>query len=501
MDRFELGRDSLSVDLLGTFVATRPELILNESVMERLHRAHTLVLDASLRGELVYGLTTGVGPQLRFPVQQGEDDLAAFNRQLILDHAGGVGPELSETVCYAVALARLHGLALGGSGIAPPVLAHAVKLLNLGIVPVIPTYGSVGASDLSACAAMTGAWFLGEGSVYYQRGVRSAAAVLDVSGHVPPRFSGKDSLSFLNSNALTLGYGSLLDILAREIFKIHLETIALSFEAYGANVSALAPAVHALRPHDRQAEVAAILRTFLADSYLWEEGAARNLQDPLSFRCVPQVGGALLERLERLERRLGAELNAISDNPVVLVEEGQILSNGNFDSTNLCLDVDTVSQALVRLALAGERRIDKLLTGSFSDLPTNLSDQPTAYGLGILNYTAASLVAEAVAESVGGVPQLAPVAEGIEDVGALTPLSLRRLRRLLDIVLTVAAIEALVAARAIHLRTASRIARVALVEQVDAAICNIHSPGPQAQAVKQAFVHCLTSELLAEFNA
>lgn len=493
---FLLGYDHLSPSVLRDAVDRRPTLSLSDRVLDRLKSAHHVVRQASLQRLPVYGLTTGVGAQARAPVEQAERAVAIFNRRLVLDHAGGIGPDLPEPVCYAVALVRLHNLALGGSGIGPAVLAHAVALLNAGVVPVIPQAGSVGASDLSACAALASAWCLGEGRVYYDKRSRPAADVLHELGLGEVDLLGKDGLSLLSANSLSLGYGALLSDLLLGVLDVHLQGVALSFEAYGANLSVLAPEIHRLRPYSRQGEMAARLRALLKDSYLWEELAARNLQDPLSFRCTPQVLGALYERIERLWQFLDADLNALSDNPVILIEKAEIVPTGNFDTTSLSLDVDAVSQGIVRAILMCERRIDKLLSSSFSSLPTGLSNHPTAHGYTILSHTSASLAAEALSVSLGGIPQIAPIEEGVEDVGSMAPVALARLQRLTDMMLTMTAIETLVASRAGRLLARRPIAGIRLIQRVEECIQGQNTPGSQAYAVRETLLQALPRDFL-----
>jgi histidine ammonia-lyase len=230
-------------------------------------------------------------------------------------------------------------------------------------------------------------------------------------------------------------------------------TAALSLEAYGANLSTIHPEATRMRPHPGQSRAADRLRELLEGSYLWRPGAARNLQDPLSFRCVPQTHGACYDAHAYSRGTMEVELNSASDNPLVLLDDQSIISVGNFDVVALAVAFDLLRVAVAQVVHLANERIQKHLWSQFSGLPTGLAAQDGDEGLRPLGYTSASLAAEArVLANPVSLDYRGQIAEGFEDHASMAPLGVRKTEELLSIARRTAALELTVATRAIDLR-------------------------------------------------
>jgi histidine ammonia-lyase len=250
-----------------------------------------------------------------------------------------------------------------------------------------------------------------------------------------------------------MGHGSLVLADVAELLDAFDVTAALSLEAFGGNLSTIHPEAARMRPHPGQARAADRLRELLSGSYLWRPGAARNLQDPLSFRCVPQTHGACYDAHAYCRGTMEVELNSASDNPLVLLDDQSIISVGNFDVVALAVAFDLLRVAVAQVVHLANERIQKHLWSQFSGLPTGLAASDGDEGLRPLGYTSASLAAEArVLANPVSLDYRGQIAEGFEDHASMAPLGVRKAEELLSIARRTAALELTVATRAIDLR-------------------------------------------------
>src|SRR4051794_16699658 len=326
---------------------------------------------ATADGREVYGLTTGLGA-LR-GVAQDEADRGRFNELTIQAHTTAHGPAVHPEVVRAAMVHRVNAFARGFSTARPEVAEALVSVLNDDDPPVVHAVGSIGQSDLPAMAEIA-------------RGLLRRGLVLE----------GGEALSLLNANSLSTGHAALAVADVRSLARAYDAVAALSLEAFGANLSILHPALADARPFTGLRDAAVRLRELLAESPLWEPGAARNLQDPLTFRCIPQLHGAFRDALAYAVRQLETELNASGDNPMVASGAGDVVSVGNFDVTPLAAALDLLRIAFAQLLTASGERVQKLLAGHHSGLPTGLrADDGPDDALAILGVGAASLAGEA----------------------------------------------------------------------------------------------------------
>ncbi len=449
-----------------------------------------------------YGISTGFGALATRAIPP--ERRADLQRSLIRSHAAGSGPEVEREVVRALMLLRLRTLATGRTGIAPAT-AHALAgLLNAGLTPVVPEYGSLGCSgDLAPLAAVALA-LMGEGSVRDAGGALVAAAdALAAAGIAPVVLAEKEGLALINGTDGMLGMLVLachdLDVLVR-----HADlAAAMSVEALLGTDRVFAADLQELRPHPGQAEAAANLRALLAGSPIVASHAGpedTRVQDAYSLRCAPQVAGAVRDTLAHAVAVADRELAAAIDNPVVLAD-GRVESNGNFHGAPVGYVLDFLAIAAADLASISERRVDRLLDAHRSHgLPAFLAHDPGVdSGYMIAQYTAAGIVSElkrlAVPASVDSIPSSAMQ----EDHVSMGWAAARKLRRSVDGLRRVLAIEILAAARGLDLRApltpaaGTGAALAALRERVP-------GPGPDrhlAPDIEEAVEAVRTGELLA----
>jgi histidine ammonia-lyase len=372
---------------------------------------------------------------------------------VLRSHAAGVGPPLPRAVVRSAVAARLNGLLRGHSGIRPLVLERVAALLNAGLVPVVPRTGSLGASGDLAPSAHAFLPLLGEGTIERPSGeVVPADVALTSAGVEPLVLAPKEALALVNGTHFMTAVGALLAVRGARLLDTADAAAALSLEALRGASEAFAARVHELRPLPGQARSAASVRALVAGS---ERVGAREkeVQDAYSLRCVPQVHGAAREGLRFFTSLVEADLNAVTDNPLVFDEPLEVISAGNFHGQPLALGFDTLRIALADLASISERRTFRLLSPSLNaGLPAFLTPEAgRSSGYMVAQYTAAALTAELRALAHPVSVDTIPTSDNQEDhvsmgmTGALLALDA------IDRVETVLAIEVLCAAQALDL--------------------------------------------------
>ena len=403
------------------------------------------------RGTPVYGMNTGLGSLSRHHVAL--DDLEQFSFATVADQTASYGQPLHRDIVRAMMVSRANGMAKAGVGVRREVVVQLVEALNAGVHPVVRRLGSVGQGDLSQMAdigkVMIARGFAEVGDPVLPRDQALAAVGLEPISPAP-----KEALALVSANGVTLGHGSLVLVDAADLTESFQIAAALSLEGFAGNLSPIHPAAARMRPHAGEIKASGRLRELLAGSHLWDPGAARNLQDPLSFRCVPQTHGALNDALFFARGEMEVELNSASDNPLVVVEDEAIISVGNFDVSALAMAFDLLRLGIASALKVADERVQKLLWNAFSGLPTGLAPQdgPTG-GLRPLGRWCAALGAEArhVANPVS-LGYGAQLAEGVEDHASMAPLSVRKPSELVSLGHRMVAHELICAAQAVDLR-------------------------------------------------
>jgi histidine ammonia-lyase len=351
-------------------------------------------------------------------------------------------------------VARINGMCKGGAGVRLEVVEALTGLLNNSVHPVVCWDGSIGQSDLSEMAQIASV-LIGEGEAEYQGQRLPAKQALARANLLPIELRAKEALALINANGLTLGLGALVLADARSILKAFDIAAALSLEGFAANLSIIHPAAARMKPHAGHKRVAERLRKLLRGSYLQSAAAPRNLQDPLSFRCIPQVHGACGDAMEQVRAVFQTELNSASDNPLVSTQDNLIISVGNFDVTNIAICLDMLRIALVHVMQMSSERIQKQLWSHFSGLPTGLGavdGDPSARLIPLARVCAAiASEAKSLANPVS-LSYRSQVAEGIEDHASMAPYVVQKTWQLTALARKVAAIELIVAAKAVEMR-------------------------------------------------
>jgi histidine ammonia-lyase len=446
-----LSGDALTVDCVEAVARQGARVELDADALKRVRAARAVVERALASGEAVYGVNTGLGSlsRHRIPVE----DIGAFAFATVADQTGVYGRPLPTDVVRAMMLTRANGMAKAGVGVRRELVELIVDVLNARVHPVVRRIGSVGQGDLSEMADV-GKVLIGRGLAEFHGEQLPGGEALERAGLEPIVLEAKEALALIASNGVTMGFGSLVLVDAADLAESMLIASALSFEAFRANLSVIHEAAARMRPHAGELAASARLRDLLSGSTLWDRGAARNLQDPLSIRCVPQTLGALYDALSIARGTMEIELNSSGDNPLVVVDEDAIVSVGNFDVVALAMAFDHLRLGFTHAAQVSNERVQKLLWEHFSGLPTGLSphDGPTG-GLRPLGRSVAALVAEArlLANPVS-LNYSGQVAEGVEDHASMAPLAVRTTSRLVGLLHRVVALELIIAAQAVDLR-------------------------------------------------
>ncbi|MBB3609833.1 histidine ammonia-lyase [Rhizobium sp. BK602] len=419
--------------------------------VERKILAARAVVDRYTAADLpVYGLTTGLGAGV--DTRLAAEDLVAFQLRVPQARAVGVGAPLPRDVVRAMMAVRIAGMAAGGSGVSLPVFSGLVAALNAGFHPVVPSLGSIGAADLAPLAHM-GRALLGHGQAEVGGSVMAASEALVAAGLEPLRLMPKDGHAVVVANSLSVARACLCLADVEQLFDWSLAAVALNFEAFRANVSVFDDRALAARPAFGQREAAARLRDLLTGSSLLADAAARRLQDPLSYRCAPQVWGALLHAIGEARQATEIELASSGDNPVVLVEEGLMVAQGNFDLTAFVLSWERLGQALAHCAAGTAYRTMKIMSAGMSDLPrflTPLGQSRTGFATVQKTVSALEVEIRHLAAPVSLTP--IPVADGVEDQASMAPSVLAKTEAIIDRLRYLVAIELIASAQAVELR-------------------------------------------------
>ena len=447
----------------GTAVA------LDVHARARMDEARAVIEALVKNGEVVYGVTTGFGDLASTFVPAADSERLQEN--LLMSHAAGVGAAFPREIVRAMLLLRANTLALGHSGCRPLIVDRLLTFLALGIHPVVPEQGSVGASGDLAPLAHLALPLIGRGQVELHGHVVPALVALREVGLEPLTLLAKEGLALLNGTQMMTAIGALLAADADRLARTASVVAAMSVEALLGTDVAFAAAYQLARPHPGQVAVAAELRWLLRDSALQQKhhGVAHKVQDPYSLRCVPQVHGAVRDALDYLRRVLDIELNSATDNPLVFPDGGvadadtvatgggRVISGGNFHGEPVALALDFAKLAVAELGSISERRtallVDARLNGGLP--PFLAAGSGLDSGMMIYQYTAAALVSENKVLAHPASVDTIPTSANQEDHVSMGSIAARHARTVLGHVERIVAIELVVAAQALELRVAT----------------------------------------------
>ena len=467
-----LGDEALTLQSIADVAHRRRDVSLGTDAVARMKAARRVIDDIAKAGEdapAVYGVNTGFGALAEVRISSGQ--VRELQQNLVRSHACGVGEPLGAPAVRAMMLLRAQVLALGHSGCRVEPAQLLCDMLARGVHPVIPSRGSVGASGDLAPLAHLALVLMGEGEAEYDGARMGGGDALNKAGLTPLVFEAKEGITLLNGTQLMTAVGALVVLEATRTCALADLVGAMSLEAYRGTPRAFDPRIHRTRPHPGQAASAKNLAALLAHSDIVQSHAhCKKVQDPYSFRCMPQVHGATRDTLAYARDVLEREAGSVTDNPLVFAESGDIVSGGNFHGQPVAMALDFAAIAIAELGNISERRVEQLVNPHMSsDLPPFLAPHSGLNsGFMMAQVTAAALVSENKGlchpASVDSIPSSA----GREDHVSMGAHASLQLERVHDHVRTVLAVELLCAAQALDLRKPL-------------------SPGPALAAVHEAF--------------
>ena len=377
----------------------RASVAVSENAWPAIHAARGVVDRIVSTGETVYGINTGFGALVQERISTG--DLAQLQLNLVRSHATALGEYMSVEAVRAMMLIRLNSLCKGHSGIHPDCIHQLVDYLNQSVHPAVPRIGSLGASGDLAPLSHLALALIGEGTVLEDGDVRPTSDALFDKGLAPVELTAKDGLSLINGTSQMTAYSALAQQELSELLILSDVVLAASMDARSCSLTPSREEVHQARPHPGQALVAQRLRAILSGSEILDSHEdCDRVQDPYSFRCAPQVHGAVYESYMRLSDMLYREINSATDNPLIFPEPDnpgthEVVSQGNFHGEVIALSCDAMSLALFELGSISERRMDQMLDPTRSGLPAFLaSNSGLESGLMIVQYSAGSSLSE-----------------------------------------------------------------------------------------------------------
>jgi histidine ammonia-lyase len=493
VNRIAIDGETLTLEKLYSIVFDRAEAEIPPAARERMNASRAVIERVVEAGNAVYGVNTGFGKMASTRISR--DEIRQLQLNLVRSHACGVGLPLGEHATRAMLALRANAIAKGFSGVRPVVAEILVAMLNRGVLPVIPSQGSVGASGDLAPLAHLAQVAVGEGRATHQGRSTTGAEALRVAGIAPLALEAKEGLALLNGTQAMLALAAL----ALREAEIAVDTAdvaaALSLDALRGSPAAFDARIARVRPHAGHAVTARNIERLNRGSEIRESHRSPEkdprVQDPYSLRCAPQVHGAVRDAFAQVHATLAIELNSATDNPLVFADSGAVISGGNFHGQPLAMAADQMAVALATLGGISERRMEQMTNPQTSQLPAFLvREAGLNSGFMILQVTAAALASEmkplAAPHSVDSIPTSA----NQEDYVSMGMGGARRLEPMLANLRNILAIELLAACQGIDLlaplRTGPETRKAYdIVRSVSKAVDADRSLAPDIEAVAQ----------------
>jgi len=455
---FKISPAELKLETIWNILEKENKLSLSEESIKLITVCRDY-LDRKLENNTspIYGITTGFGSLHKKTISK--DQLNKLQENLVMSHACGTGAVVREEIVRLMLLLKIHALSLGKSGVQVATIQRLIDFFNEGICPVVYEQGSLGASGDLAPLAHLVLPLLGMGEVIYKGQILQASVILDKFGWAPVELQSKEGLALLNGTQFMSSYGVYIISMAERLSAFADITSAISLEAYDGRPDPFFECIHQIRPHKGQVETARAFREMLKGSQLISRQKA-HVQDPYSFRCIPQVHGASKDAITYAKSVIFTEINSVTDNPTIFPDEDLIVSGGNFHGQPLALIFDYLAIALAELGSISERRVYRLIAGQ-RDLPEFLVANPGLNsGFMIPQYTAASIVSQnkqlCTPSSIDSIPSSNEQEDHVS-MGANGATKLLRVAENLERIL---AIELFTAAQALEFRRPLRSSEV-----------------------------------------
>ena len=454
MEYHHISAERLTLARVREIMERHLKIDLSEDARRRIVRCREY-LDRKMENpdQPIYGITTGFGSLCDISI--GGDDLAQLQRNLVMSHACGTGERVPSEIVRLILLFKIQSLAYGYSGVQLATVERLVEFFNRDILPVVYQQGSLGASgDLAPLAHMS-LPLLGLGEVECEGRVRPAGEVLEELGWKPVELQSKEGLALLNGTQFMSAYGVWSVLAAQRLSEWADRIGALSLDAFDGRIEPFCDEVHKIRAHKGQLTTALAIRHWLEGSELIAR-PKKHVQDPYSFRCMPQVHGASKDTIDYVAGVLETEINSPTDNPTVFPEEDMVVSAGNFHGQPIALVMDFLAIALAELGNISERRTYQLISGA-RELPKFLVANPGLNsGFMIPQYTAASIVSQTKGLCMPASVDSIPSSQGQEDHVSMGSNAATKLWRVVGNTERVLAIELFNAAQAIEFRRPAR---------------------------------------------
>lgn len=452
----------ISLVEIDSILTDNKKIELSESAKNVIQKCRTYLDEKVARNErLIYGVNTGFGSLCNTAVSS--EDLEQLQINLVLSHACGTGEEVPSELVKRMILLKILGLSHGHSGVQLETVERLIFFFNNNIIPVVYQQGSLGASGDLAPLAHLSLPLIGEGEVYLNGERMSSKLMNEKFGLQPITLRSKEGLALLNGTQFMSAYASYSVSNAEKILSQFNQIAAVSLEAYDGRIEPFGSSVNEIRNQKGQIEVASIFRNLLEGSEICKQ-EKEHVQDPYSFRCIPQVHGASLDAINYCKEIVEREINAVTDNPTIFPDEDDVVSAGNFHGQPLAISMDFLAIALAELGSISERRIYKLISGT-RNLPPFLAAQAGLNsGFMIPHYTAASIVSQNKQLCSPASIDTIDSSNGQEDHVSMGANAATKLYRIIENCFTIQGIEIMNAAQAIEfrrpLRSSNRIEKI-----------------------------------------
>ncbi len=440
--------DHLSITGLASFSGSNP-IAVSDAASARITHNRKYLDDILGKGDTYYGINTGFGSLCNVRIK--DDELSQLQENLVCSHACGMGDEVPADIVRLMLLLKVHGLGRGYSGVRPQIVQRLADFYNMDILPVVYELGSLGASgDLAPLAHLCLPLF-GKGEVHYKGKRMPAADALQQAGLKPIALAAKEGLALLNGTQFMNSYITW-SIMASRRLSAWADVIgALSADAFMAKDEPFQHPIHRVRPHKGQVNTAARMLDLLKGSAI-QQLHKEQVQDPYSFRCIPQVHGATKDVIDTVTNVAETEINSVTDNPIVFHDEDAIMSGGNFHGQPLALHADFLAIAMAELANISERRTYLLISGQRGLPPFLTPNAGLNSGFMIAQYAAAAIVSQNKQYCTPSSVDSIVSSNGQEDHVSMGANAATKLRKVIMNVQRVLAIELLTAAQALELR-------------------------------------------------
>lgn len=445
-----INHQTISIQDIKHFLTRSKDLSLSQTAIDAIKKCRQY-LDEKMKeeGTKYYGINTGFGSLCNVEISKSE--INQLQENLVMSHACGMGQEVPQEIVRIMLFLKIKSLAFGHSGVALETVERLIAMFNKNVLPVVYTQGSLGASGDLAPLAHLSLPLLGKGEVWIDNQKVPGSVLAHKFGWKPLQLQSKEGLALLNGTQFMSAYGVYLILEGLKMLDTINIIAAASIDAYACRIEPFNALVHKIRPHQGQIASAAAILENLKGSQLAQQ-VKNEVQDPYSFRCIPQVHGASADTLAYAEQVFTTEINSVTDNPNVFPDEDEIISAGNFHGQPLALVLDFLKLALAELGNISERRVYLMLSGN-RGLPAYLSPKPGLHsGMMIPQYTAASIVSKNKQLCTPASADSIPSSNGQEDHVSMGANGAVQCLEILENLKTIIAIEWMTAAQALDLR-------------------------------------------------